>query len=194
MNTYRVTGTYIAKHEKDLEQPKNGSKVERWLQRIEVDELVEAERYDDDDIIDIAARQVAGKFIDFNTFVGDNVNHFVIRPATPEEITAHESHVALMQMQAQSTPLFDLNELMMDPPTGADCIDIVIENVPQGATNEQLATIAEALAQVPPKFDLGELIMATIDSIAFSQVMQSATEAELATIIGALNHAAANAQ
>lgn len=197
MQTYRVTGTYIAKHEKDLEQPENGSKVKRWVQRIEVDELVEAERRNDDDIIDIAARQVAEKFIDFNTFVGDNVDHFDIRPATPDEIEAHESHVALMQMAASAEPLFDLDrwgKLIQTAPEGSGYIDITIANVPQGATDAQLANIEEALAQVPPRFDPGELIAMTVDEMITTKMLQALPEAELATIMGALNYAAANAE
>lgn len=193
MQTYRVTGTYIAMHQSASMDRKVGTK--QWHQEVKIDELVDAP--DTDEAINIACRNAATRSIDFNTFVGDDVEQLTVKPATAAEIEAHESHVALMQMAANAAPLFDLDQwgkLIQIAPEGSDSTDITIANVPQGATDAQLATIEEALAQVPPRFDPGELIAMTVDEMITTKMLQALPEAELATIMGALNYAAANAE
>ena len=189
-NTYRVTGTYIAMHQSASMDREVGTR--QWYQEVRIDEIVDAP--DTDEAINIACRNAATRSIDFNTFVGDDVEQLTVQPATAAEIEAHESYVALMQMATSAEPLFDLDQwgkLIQTAPEGADSIDITITNMPQGATDAQLATIAEALAQIPPRFDPGDLIMMTIDEMITTKMLQALPETELATIMGALNHAAA---
>lgn len=181
-NMYRVTGTYIALHQTTVSptpESTSGKATKSWTQRIPVDEIVV---YPDmNEALNIACRRVATQSIDLNTFVADDVEELTVQPATDAEIEAHESHVALMQMAASAEPLFDLDQWGK-----------LIQTAPQGATDAQLATIAEALAQVPPKFDTGDLIMMTVDEIITTRMLQALTEAEIATIMGALSHAAAH--
>ena len=140
--TYRVTGTYIAMHQSSSIDPKVGTR--HWYQEVRIDEVLDAP--DADEAINVACRNAAARSIDFNTFVGDDVEQLTALPATPDEIKAHESRVALMQMQASAAPLFDLDDwgkLIQIATEGADSITIV--NALQDTTGIQFPNIMEAL-------------------------------------------------